>query len=190
MLMWKGGGAGKATHPTNLNIGKRVHFFWPPNASTVGRNCIGLKRCTFRSKTKHFGGPPPSSKILTTGLSTFWAQWGYSFFFFRGARGGGLKFQLPPDSKTRDEPNLLSIFKPNFVFYPPTNKLDNKFNHFFCNRSLFLKLNHFFKKYIGSIVKPEGQKGYRSQRHLCVTSFPLSNTRGCGTQAGYCYIRL
>ena len=35
----------------------------------------------------------------------------------------GRKFQLPPNSKTTDEPNLQHILKPNFLFYPPINKL-------------------------------------------------------------------
>ena len=35
----------------------------------------------------------------------------------------GWKFQLPPNSKTTDEPNLQAIFKPNILFYPPINQL-------------------------------------------------------------------
>ena len=30
---------------------------------------------------------------------------------------------LPPNSKTTDELNLQPIFKPNFLFYSPINKL-------------------------------------------------------------------
>ena len=43
----------------------------------------------------------------------------------------GWKFLLPPDSKTTDKPNLQPISnRPNFLFYPPINKLKYKFNRF------------------------------------------------------------
>ena len=62
---------------------------------------------------------------------------------FWGIRMWGWKFWLPPDSQTTDEPNVKPIFKPNFLFYLPINKILYKFNHFLQS---ILKLKAKMKK--------------------------------------------